>query len=461
LKKSVFVISDLHLGGDVGFQMCPPEGVVLLEQFITGLIALQHGGQRVHLVINGDMVDFLAEKEFSAFTNDDSRARSKLERIIGSTSAVWARLRDLMGCGAELTVMLGNHDVELSFPGPRQLMFEKLRNRPEFLYDNQAFVEGQLLIEHGNRYDRWNVVSHAALRASRSAMSRREKPPFYPGPPGSCLVERAINPMKKDYPWIDLLKPENSGMLPVLAVLNPSAIRHLPALTALAATSMLSSFGDDNKPLDPRNIASARSANQLADEGLQLAMSLADIRQLQNISAVQTTRDFFSRFKAAVNDQVKRAMLKQLYTALRFFAQYHKKAFDTGHEDDAYRLPALASAKKGFQVIVFGHTHLAKQVSLPGGATYLNSGTWADLMRLPESIFGGEEEDAIEELAVFVDDLAERRTHLWRHRLATFAHIDLDQGKIDNSGVYIFRGPGQIERLPAQLTELARRTKML
>ena len=40
-----------------------------------------------------------------------------------------------------------------------------------------------------------------------------------------------------------------------------------------------------------------------------------------------------------------------------------------------------------FRYIVMGHTHLARNLPLDGGGRYLNSGTWADLMRVPDEVF--------------------------------------------------------------------------
>jgi UDP-2,3-diacylglucosamine pyrophosphatase LpxH len=37
---------------------------------------------------------------------------------------------------------------------------------------------------------------------------------------------------------------------------------------------------------------------------------------------------------------------------------------------------ATMIARRGFDAVVFGHTHRAEQVELPGGARYLNSGNW-------------------------------------------------------------------------------------
>jgi metallophosphoesterase superfamily enzyme len=152
LKKTLFVISDLHLGGEAGFQMCSPAGRKRLADFIAYSAAHKKDDHEVQLVLNGDIVDFLAEKEFSSFTNNDRAARSKLERIMKSTSEVWESLGGLASRGVRLTLMLGNHDTELSLPGPRRLLLDTIgRDRVEFIHDNEAFVEGPVLSEHGNR----------------------------------------------------------------------------------------------------------------------------------------------------------------------------------------------------------------------------------------------------------------------------------------------------------------------
>ena len=64
-----------------------------------------------------------------------------------------------------------------------------------------------MLIEHGNRFDAWNAVPHGALRRLRSQLSRRlPTAPDFPALPGSRLVVDVMNPLKKQYPFIDLLQ---------------------------------------------------------------------------------------------------------------------------------------------------------------------------------------------------------------------------------------------------------------
>src|SRR5262249_11403638 len=77
-------------------------------------------------------------------------------------------------------------------------------------------------IEHGNRYDTWNMVPHNLLRHVRAKLSRGEKPRRYPKVPGSVLVCKVVNGLKKKYRFVDLLKPETEAVLPALPALDPT-----------------------------------------------------------------------------------------------------------------------------------------------------------------------------------------------------------------------------------------------
>src|SRR5262249_45469052 len=147
------------LGPSPGVPMCSPAAQKRLAEFIRWVSRQQGQDLDVHLVVNGDIIDFLAEEPFEAFTTDEDAASAKFARILGRTEVVWHSLRDLVRNGAALTLLLGNHDLELSLPGPRRVLSEQLGpGRVEFLYDNQALALGPVLIEHGNRYDAWNLI---------------------------------------------------------------------------------------------------------------------------------------------------------------------------------------------------------------------------------------------------------------------------------------------------------------
>src|SRR5215468_1418975 len=97
MRSEVFVVSDLHLGGepgkdgDIGFQICSPSTQALMAQFFHGLPS-PTTDRDVRLVLAGDIVDFLAEREFQAFTSEDRHACGKLEQILNRTAGIWNAL---------------------------------------------------------------------------------------------------------------------------------------------------------------------------------------------------------------------------------------------------------------------------------------------------------------------------------------------------------------------------------
>jgi len=84
-----------------------------------------------------------------------------------------------------LTILLGNHDVELSSRAcaGASLSQWRLPVARELPLRRRGVRAGELLVEHGNRYEGWNVVAHDSLRRLRSALSRGEPAPtFRPSP---------------------------------------------------------------------------------------------------------------------------------------------------------------------------------------------------------------------------------------------------------------------------------------
>jgi UDP-2,3-diacylglucosamine pyrophosphatase LpxH len=451
VNRAVFVISDLHLGGapagggKPSFQMCSAEGQQRLAEFIRYAAHQRTDSQDVTLVIAGDIVDFLAEEEFAAFTNDDIAAARKLERVIDRTSGVWESLRAFAASGAKLVLMLGNHDIELSLPKPRRLLLDCLGpGRIEFIYDNQAYVDGALLVEHGNRYDSWNVISHDGLREVRSALSRGESPPTFETPAGSLMVINIMNGFKARFPFIDLLKPEDASVLPVLAVLDPSSLNVASKAVGLWRKQSQVEFDENGIPVDVQNIAKVGTRDE---ELVALAMTLYGDHA--DIGVLDQAKDFFELWQLTRSEKDKEEQLHKLYVALHARAESTWQTFDVNRETEPYFTPAKTSADRGFQVVVYGHTHLVKRVPLnDAGALYLNSGTWADLMQVPEAVLGPDEEEGKRQLKTFVEDLASNKLDKWRRQVPTFARIDIESEGIAAADVYFFDGPDSVVRVP-------------
>ena len=452
----VLVISDLHLGGAAArdgkpaFQICTQRGRASLTRFIRWAATQRGGEQDVHLVIAGDIVDFLAEERgggFRAFTADDRLATEKLAAIIGDTVEVWRELRAFAESGAALTLMLGNHDLELSFPGPRRLLLKTIGpGLVDFIYDNQAFTLGKLLVEHGNRYDDWNAVPHDDLREARARASRGEPADFDPLP-GSRMVVELVNPTKAKLGFIDLLKPEDAALAPFLALLAPDRFKQVVTTLKNRVRALRVRYGTGQQPKDRNYIALERAAAPITVAGTGDASDDALLALAEEVAAggdagmVASAGSFFDRWRATVSDSFRERQLDLLHKVLRVSRGAQERAFAVDQEQEKYLAPATESAGRGYDAIVYGHTHLPKRVPLFGrrtsggetierGAVYLNSGTWADLMAVPRDALcapeSPEAKGARQRLASFASDLAANRLDAWRRQFPTFVRIDLD-----------------------------------
>lgn len=443
MGKTLFVISDLHLGGAEGFQICPTEGRERLVRFIDWVAGQKCEDTAIQLVLNGDIVDFLAEEDdaggFSAFVADEGKARRKLARIAEECESVFAALRRFAAAGNRLTLLIGNHDVELSLPSVRRDFLALLGEAHiEYLYDNEAYSIGPVLIEHGNRYDAWNMVNHGELRQVRSKLSRSEAPSAFAAQPGSELVARVMNPVKKKFSFVDLLKPETGGVLPILAVLDPGLWLEVgPAMRQRVTAWYRGRFTKEGLPERADYIAASfpdkviTTQSQELPENLRAGLDAADAALADSLS------------RGAQVSLTKDIAVAGLLKAFRYWRSKADITFSVEHEDDEYLKPAHEHAKH-FRVVVFGHTHLPKRIDLGGGALYLNTGTWADVMRIPAAVYEGDEVAGAKALARFLDDVEKNNITEFRRQISTFARIDIDaEEQLKSADVLFFDDDGR------------------
>lgn len=475
MAQQVFVISDLHLGGEPGFEMCSARGQRLLAAFVRAVTGCHQAGRDAHLVLAGDVVDFLAEKPSAAFTMDEAAAAGKLSRIFERARPVWDALRAHTAAGAPLTVLVGNHDVELTLPRPRRALLEVLGpGRVELLYDGEALRLGELLVEHGNRYDDWNWVDHDELLHLRRELSRGARPDelSFRSVPGSRFVVEVMNPIKQQFSFVDLLKPEDATVAPFIALLRPDLRDNIRTIGGTLGQYLAMKLRAESiRPSGSRG--RAEDGGGRAEDGGELPAETAEMLALAEEMAAGPDEWLAARGAEAARgsvgdalslvlssrDKDRRAYLTKLLAVLRARHGDDAQAFNVQSELPAYTDAARAAGERGFKVVVYGHTHLVKHVTEGlAGATYLNSGTWADLMRVPTAILRGatRDEDAVRELEAFADDLKDnQRVERWRRQVPTFARVELaDDLSVRDAGVYLFRegAPFDGMRIP-QTTE--------
>ena len=459
--EELFVISDLHLGGvygqdpsDRGFRI--NTHVKELVDFLAEVRERNaHQRRRTELVINGDFVDFLAEggtegNDWRAFVDVEEEAVARLDQIVSRDGGVFESVAALISSGVAVTLLLGNHDLELSVPAVRERLREHLgatrTSGFQFIYDGEAYVVGDTLIEHGNRYDGFNVVDYDVLRRYRSESSRglpMSPDATFLAPPGSQLVEQIMNPIKVDYAFIDLLKPENDAAIPLLLALEPSLVKDIERINTVVKLQAEAQSRDPvaaATPAQPGNIRATQTAGpktlkQLLNDRLDARTSARllaltgeaeqeNIRRLQQIAGGRLGRAFsFTRllfFTKEWEDRV--ALLLDVFRQVQ-----NEQVFDWSIETEAtYHEAAKELSRCGFRNVIFGHTHNPKNVELPEGARYLNTGAWADRMKLPVAVYSQSRDVALQCLKDFAGAIKGKQFAPYVEFLPTFGYIEFD-----------------------------------
>ena len=418
-------ISDLHLANGQPDMIADP---TLLTQFILQLPQLfpvdGSVGEKLELIIAGDFIDYLNIREYSAWTVDPAAAVRKLGDVVDRSQfvPVFDALRTHLSRGHRLTVLLGNHDVEMALPQVQAAFLERLGASPHevlFVMDGRAYRLGGALIEHGNRYDDANANDWTGLRSIVSALSRDESPPVdLEVSAGSKLVIKVVNPLKDAYPFVNLLQPVGEILLLLLLEFEPSLAWQIDMLGRLVNGKRLA---DRNRlgrqPGATKNVSSGAGGDGAVDAELLATFGDAYTQLRANATAnvaagdvlgllVRPGRDglaaMFERGEA-----VPPARLRKIRVALKRIVDSDLSAtIDAADGPCGSAAVRLLRDSRDTEAVIMGHTHLPRFVRAEGGI-YMNSGTWIDRLRIPAHVLSEGAEPALES---FLRDLkADRR----------------------------------------------------
>jgi hypothetical protein len=144
--------------------------------------------------------------------------------------------------------------------------------------------------------------------------------------------------------------------------------------------------------------------------------------------------------------------MRQLHAALRRL-NYEDRSFSLEHELPEYLDAARDISQTGdFDAVLYGHTHLPKKIRLDDGGRarwYVNTGTWCDVMRLPEEV-GGEYEEARPALEEFAAALGRNDYAPYVRRYLSYAEVVIgEDGRLAGEpGLYSYCGPGRERSAP-------------
>ena len=394
------IISDLHIGKNDEFDIfAGPQKSELFESFLEDARVQE---RPVELVINGDFIDFLQLRPW----NDLSRAAAlaKMKEIASASSHIFKCLGEfLKDSPHKLMILPGNHDVELAYPEVGEVLrrailqhapgaesrYESFDTRKRATY--APLVNGvQVHIEHGNVGDPWNSLDYRALFGDAEI-----KTEDFDYPPGTKFVYETMNGLKEHLRFVDLLKPEVPAVPLLLLALKPTVTAlQIPGFVKQSVASLWNGVVSHLRiklagaPLgegtEDGTVVEDALAATLADtlpegfitpddlqyylehdegESAETAAVLGPISDFIKFHVTSTALAGLSRFRKAQEQDE---------------AAFYEKNYP-GRKDVKGGRTRLRGEVK---VVVFGHTHEALKTEF-GEGLYVNSGTWANLIRMP------------------------------------------------------------------------------
>lgn len=350
------VLSDLHLSaGDH------------LDDFTADdeLAALFHHyaaePEPTELILAGDTFEFLQVclPDVPDLEWSPRAAARRLETILRAHARPVAALRSFLARrDNQVTIIIGNHDFEMHYTSAKQTLRQALGLSPDDprLRFGVHYEGDGIFLVHGNQYDRWNRFVHF------NGICEPFEVVF-----GTRLIREAIN-LLEDEPvdiatLIDNIKPLSAIFWYTLSLptLRNRATRRLAARGLVLLV----------------NVLLHNTAYVLEDDPRQRQSSLHRLwkRMYRQVALAATllARAVGVRWQSGVFPEVafQREAEQQLRRSVRAFEDASVRSMARIARDPRYRATSL---------FICGHTHLARIVALNERQTYINTGTWTDVI---------------------------------------------------------------------------------
>jgi UDP-2,3-diacylglucosamine pyrophosphatase LpxH len=407
MPKKYVVISDLHFG-DRG----PLEDFVYEEEFINFLDYLagnsQGKNQGVELVINGDFIEFLQVPPLGG--RDLNSGISKIKTVLSKHKKAFKKLGAFIAAGNQVRIIQGNHDIELNFPEVRELMADAIAGKDHELkkglifHPTLSYMPPGVYIEHGNQYDSRNWVDHDHL--IRDEVTKSLNLPW-----GSRFVIEIFNEVEARYGFIDNIKPLLAGAFIVLILDRNFFLDRVPRFLGLEVEDFFSLLKNILRR-DARSVERQVQKAKLDQESVKFIKDLAMVSG--GLEHIQATPSQEKRFLKEFWEQTRLKILQHTLPLI----ESTDRLWEVLRGDPNVETARNLMASKDVKWVVFGHTHGAKKVKT-GNGTYLNTGTWTDLMRLPPS-------DEAQTLEAWLDSLKKPTTYPLVSKLS-FVQIDYEK----------------------------------
>ena len=172
-KHILIILSDLHLSAVQDIKSghsVAREGFhydVAFSHFIDHLLArVKSEGAACEILMLGDFLDFLHTKvpltESNFLTTTEASSLQKLKAILRAHTLFFDALKRFAATGFRLSIMPGNHDIDLMRPAVQQVLMESIKTDPLTNIQFHSWIyhiPGVLYAEHGHQYHDMNAYT--------------------------------------------------------------------------------------------------------------------------------------------------------------------------------------------------------------------------------------------------------------------------------------------------------------
>jgi UDP-2,3-diacylglucosamine pyrophosphatase LpxH len=355
----------------------------------------------------------------------ERQSQKKMERVIARHQGVFQRLGQFVAAGNDLAIVVGNHDVEFHYPSVQRTLVEWLcglalgmgasdEARAEFGRRIQFcpwfyYKEDLIYIEHGHQYDEYCSFDYLLHPVAPFEQRARRGTPPVKDKDGKRVVNRksgialsvAHAGMRYFANQVDSYNPhtaEHWGFLDYMKWGWAQGLRGLVRLVyyyGLLVWRLVELwYSLRGVDVERRQVHHAR----LAELSTHWKMSEEKLLALDSLRREPVTRRFWKLLAALFIDRmllggvavitagVLVGQLQGIWKAvgalatLLAFACVNQVLNHLRMGSSAVKLRMTTNLIQGLvcaPFIVFGHSHAPERVTLSGGGTYFNTGTWA------------------------------------------------------------------------------------
>jgi hypothetical protein len=407
MDRVVYVVSDMHLGPGwlPNGELDPLEDFTAGEEFARFLAHIGASSTPVELVIAGDFLEYCqtlpeiglaSPQDDLGSSEEESLRRTRVilgqePQIASGHPVVFRALRSFMSDGHSVTIIAGNHDIDLLWRKVWALIFDTIYppgawgdlRLVNYSYTLGRSSRGRVFIEHGHEHDRANRFGDLMSQPfgiDRYGV-RRLKRCW-----GTLFVDKVYNQLERERWFIDNVKPilrivklglRNDFFFTATAlglVMRFLLASGLPPLLGGTAE------GEDGPPPDLEELAAAISDpdlaravhQQMADPAGRAAMEQALAGMDMPASMIMAGAS-----EALTLDEVSVTTGGEVILG-------------GGQVEDDYRTAARQTLESdpSLSTVIMGHTHgpingYVNPINLPDGREgyFFNSGTWTQHLR--------------------------------------------------------------------------------